>query len=61
MDVVKYEAHDVGLALEALTSGFWIDQMTVACRTSEVLKLPAQRADYVRANGFVWYVIEWEN
>jgi hypothetical protein len=56
MDVVKYEAHDVGLALEALVSGFWIDQMAVSCRTTELLKLPVQRADYVRGNGFVWCV-----
>ena len=56
MDVVKYEAHDTGLAIEALESGFYIDQMSVACRTGELLKLPAQRADYVKADGFTWYV-----
>jgi len=56
MDVVNYEAHDVGLGLEALVSGFWIDQMTVACRTTELLKLPVQRAYDIRGNGFVWYV-----
>mmetsp|Transcript_22804 Transcript_22804/g.36994 ORF Transcript_22804/g.36994 Transcript_22804/m.36994 type:complete len:199 (-) Transcript_22804:1544-2140(-) len=55
MDVVNYEAHDVGLGLEALVSGFWIDQMTVACRTTELLKLPVQRAYDIRGNGFVWY------
>lgn len=56
MDVEKYEAHDVGLALEALVSGFWIDQMTVVCRTGELLKLPVQRANEIQGNGFVWYV-----
>ena len=56
MDVVKYEAHDTGLAIEALESGFYIDQMSVACRTGELLKLPEQRADYIQADGFTWYV-----
>ena len=55
MEVVKYETHDVGLALEALVAGFWIDQMVAVCRTGELLKLPAQRADYLRADGFFWY------
>lgn len=55
MDVVRYECHDIGLALEALESGFWIDQMKVTCRTGEKLKLPIQRAYEVRGNGFVWY------
>jgi hypothetical protein len=55
MEVVGYECHDIGLALEALESGFWIDHMKVTCRTGEPLKLPIQRAHEIRANGFVWY------
>lgn len=57
MEVVGYECHDIGLALEALESGFWIDHMKVTCRTGEPLKLPIQRAHEIRANGFVWYDI----
>lgn len=55
MEVINYEAHDVGLSLEALQSGFWIDQMTVTCRTTELLKMPVQRARDIRGNAFVWY------
>jgi hypothetical protein len=55
MEVIDYECHDVGLALEALTAGFWIDNMVATCRTGEVLALPVQRADWVRGDGFVWY------
>ena len=59
MDVVKYECHDVGLAVESLASGFWIDQMSATCRTGETLVLPVQEANTVRGNGFVWYVPTW--
>jgi hypothetical protein len=55
MEVIDYECHDVGLALEALVNGFWIDNMLVACRTGEALALPVQRADYISAKGFFWY------
>jgi len=33
MEVVGYEVHDAGLALEALEYSFWLDDMLVACRT----------------------------
>jgi hypothetical protein len=56
MEVIKYEAHDVGLALESLESGFWIDQMLSVCRTGENWQLPpGSRATYMEGNGFFWY------
>ena len=55
MEVIKYEAHDVGLALEALASGFWIDQMLVACRTGESWQLPSNSyANKMKGDGFFW-------
>jgi len=53
--VKGYEAHDVALALEALESGFWIDDMLVVCRTGENLIMPSQNANYIKGNGFFWY------
>jgi hypothetical protein len=32
MEIVGYEAHDVGLSIESLASGFWIDDMLAVCR-----------------------------
>ena len=55
MEVKSYECHDIGLALEALAAGFWIDEMMATCRTGEILSLPAQRADYINGDGFFWY------
>lgn len=56
MEVIKYEAHDVGLALEALESGFWIDQMLVVCRTGESWQLPSNSYAYkMKGDGFFWY------
>eukprot|EP00934_Nitzschia_sp_Nitz4_P002884 Nitzschia sp. Nitz4//scaffold35_size145790//102540//106801//NITZ4_003043-RA/size145790-augustus-gene-0.122-mRNA-1//1//CDS//3329549163//2874//frame0 len=55
LEVVNYESHDIGLSLEGLEWGFWIDKMYVTCRTGETMALPVQRADYVRGNGLVWY------
>lgn len=31
-EIVGYEAHDNGLSLESLSSGFWIDNMVASCR-----------------------------
>ena len=55
MEIIDYEVHDVGLAIEALTAGFWIDNMLAECRSGEQLKMPYQRATNVRGDGFVWY------
>lgn len=55
MEVLAIETHDVGLALEALESGFWIDRLLSTCRTGEDLAMPRESvASYVRGNGFVW-------
>jgi hypothetical protein len=32
MEILSYEAHDVGLSLESLADGFWIDDMLAVCR-----------------------------
>jgi len=55
MEVLGYECHDCGLAVEALVDGFWINDMIANCRTGEALILPSQRAHWVRANAFFWY------
>jgi len=55
MEVVHFEIHDCGLAIEALEAGFWMDDMLVECRSGEKLKMPAQNANQIRGNGFFWY------
>ena len=55
MEVLGYETHDVGLALEAMESGFWIRDMLAECRSGEVLRMSVARANQVRGNGFFWY------
>ena len=54
--VVRFEAHDVALGLEALEDGFGIDQLLVICRSGEKWVMPTNgRPNYVPANGFFWY------
>jgi len=56
MEVIGYESHDTGISLEALESGFWIDQMLVACRTGEQWIMPPNsEATAANGNGFFWY------
>lgn len=56
MEIIGYEAHDVGLGIEALGSGFWMDQMLITCRTGENLAIPSDvNANRIRGNGFFWY------
>lgn len=56
MEVKRFEAHDVGLGLEALQSGFWIHNMLVVCRTGEKWRMPdGSLPTKVKANGFFWY------
>jgi len=56
MEVVGYEAHDVALGLEALESGFWIDDMLVVCRTGEPWLMPVDASPHrVKGDGFFWY------
>jgi hypothetical protein len=55
MEVIGYETHDVGLALEALESGFWVTEMLAECRSGEELRMPVAKADSVRGDGFFWY------
>jgi hypothetical protein len=56
MEIVGFEAHDVGLSVEALAAGFWIDNMLAVCRTGHSIALPSgASAASIAANGFVWY------
>ena len=48
MEIVGIEAHDVGLSLEALEPGFWIDSLVATCRTGEVLAMPIAAAWNIR-------------
>ena len=54
-EIIGFEAHDVGLGLEALASGFWIHNMLVVCRTGEDLVMPTQHANEIKGDGFFWY------
>jgi len=53
-EVSYFEAHDVALGLEALESGFGIDNFLVECRSGEEWVMPGNMHD-VTANGFFWY------
>ena len=56
MELSKFEAHDVGLAVEALASGFWIHNMLVVCRTGEKFEMPdGSHPNRISGNGFKWY------
>jgi len=56
MEIIGFESHDVGLAIEALESGFWIDDMLAVCRSGEPLALPPNAGiNRVQGTGFVWY------
>jgi hypothetical protein len=56
MEILGYESHDVGLSLESLESGFWIDNMLAQCRTGEAIAVPADvKVSYMRGDGFFWY------
>ena len=41
MEIIGNEAHDAGLGIEALGSGFWMDRMLITCRTGENLAVPS--------------------
>jgi hypothetical protein len=56
MEILGFEAHDIGLSLESLESGFWIDKMLAQCRTGEAIAVPADvKVFYMRGDGFFWY------
>jgi hypothetical protein len=51
--VHNFEAHDSRLAIEALSSGFWLNKALVVCRTGEMLGFKS--AHRLEGSGFVWY------
>ncbi|CAB9506538.1 G8 domain-containing protein DDB [Seminavis robusta] len=56
MEVEGIEAHDVGLALESLSNGFWLKDMLAVCRTGEPIAMPPGASmTRVRGDGFFWY------
>ena len=56
MNIKGYEAYDQRLAMEALSTGFWVDRMFVACRTGEDLGLPLPAAaSRLQGSGWNWY------
>jgi hypothetical protein len=56
MEIVGFESHDCALSLEALSQGFWINDMLSVCRTKTPIALPGgTQASYIKANGFKWY------
>ena len=56
MEIVGFESHDNGLSIQALESGFWIDNMLAVCRSGEEIALPAAaEVNQVKGDGFVWY------
>jgi hypothetical protein len=56
MNMLGLEAYDQRLAIEALSDGFWIDNMYVACRTGEALGLPSPGSvSKLEGSGFYWY------
>lgn len=55
MELINFESHDARLSVEALSSGFWIDNMLAVCRTGESLGLPAgTKATRLEGSGFYW-------
>lgn len=55
-EVVGFEVHDAGLALEELESGFWNDDILVVCQTGESFSLTeASRASVIKGNDCFWF------
>jgi len=56
MELLGFEAHDNGLAVEALSGGFWMDELLASCRTGEEVVLPpAADLTSIKGDGFFWY------
>ena len=53
MEIVHFEAHDVDLGLEALETGFAIDDLLVNCRSGKEWVMPGNPSG-TSANGFFW-------
>ena len=55
LEVVGYETHDVGRALNIYANDFWVDNMLAVCRTGEPIALPPSAATTrIPGNGFEW-------
>jgi hypothetical protein len=51
--VHNFESHDNRLAIEALSSGFWMNNALAVCRTGSNIAIKDARN--LEGNGFVWY------
>lgn len=54
IEIIGYESHDTGLALESLSDGFWLDNALIVCQTGERISMPS-------SNGFFWYDLYQEH
>ncbi len=62
MEIIGFECHDCGLSIQALASGFWIDDVLAQCRTGEPLSLPPDvAATFLAGDGFGWYDTDQEH
>ena len=53
LEIVGFECHDCGISIQALESGFWIDNLLAQCRTGEPLALPPNsKARQIAGRGF---------
>jgi G8 domain len=61
-EIVGFESHDNGLAIEGLEPGIWIDNLLAVCRSGTPVALPRDaRMNFVNGNGFVWYDTDQEH
>ncbi len=56
MEVVGFESHDVGLSMNSLSFGFWVQNLLSVCRTGEPIVFPSGgSATNMDGKGFYWY------
>jgi len=56
MEIIGYESHDTGMALQALEAGFWIDNLLAVCRSGDPVSMSSwSDVSYMEGTGFQWY------
>jgi hypothetical protein len=60
LEIVNYEAHDIRLAIEVVSEGFWMDNAFIVCRTGADLGLPSSNAYSLEGSAFYWYDVDQE-
>ena len=62
LQVTHFEAHDMGLSLEAFQDGIWIDDMLAVCRSGREIAMPTRASlGEVRGYGLYWYGTDQEH